>query len=53
MPVKAVADQVGEHDTRLWRLLHHHVEQARAALDLGGVSRAASTKPPPSAGRTT
>jgi transposase len=39
MPVKAVADQVGEHDTRLWRLLHHHVEAARAALDLAEVTR--------------
>jgi len=39
MPVKAVADLVGEHDTRLWRLLHHHVEQARATLDLAKVSR--------------
>jgi transposase len=39
MPVKAVADQVGEHDTRLWRLLHHHVEGARAALDLAEVTR--------------
>ena len=39
MPVKAVADLVGEHDTRLWRLLHHHVEQARATLDLATVSR--------------
>jgi transposase len=39
MPVKAVAELVGEHDTRLWRLLHHHVEQARATLDLGEVSR--------------
>ncbi len=39
MPVKAVADLVGEHDTRLWRLLHHHVEQARAKLDLAEVSR--------------
>jgi|SRR5512132_1990081 transposase len=39
MPVKAVADQVGEHDTRLWRLLHHHVEQARAALDLAEITR--------------
>src|SRR5205809_2996543 len=28
MPVKAVADLVSEHDTRLWRLLHHHVEAA-------------------------
>jgi hypothetical protein len=39
MPVKAVAVLVGEHDTRLWRLLHHHVEQARARLDPGGVTR--------------
>jgi hypothetical protein len=39
MPVKAVACLVGEHDTRLWRLLHHHVERARATLDLGEVSR--------------
>jgi transposase len=39
MPVKAVADLVGEHDTRLWRLLHHHVAQARAKLDMGEVTR--------------
>lgn len=39
MPVKAVADLVGEHDTRLWRLLHHHVAQARANLDMGEVTR--------------
>ncbi len=39
MPVKAVAVLVGEHDTRLWRLLHHHVEQARAKLDLAEVTR--------------
>jgi transposase len=39
MPVKAVADLVGEHDTRPWRLLHHHVEQARATLDLAEVKR--------------
>lgn len=31
MPVKAVADLVAEHDTRLWRVLHHYVERARAA----------------------
>ena len=39
MPVKAVAELVGEHDTRLWRLLHHHVAQARAKLDMGEVTR--------------
>ena len=30
MPVKAVARLVGEHDTRLWRVIHHYVDQARA-----------------------
>jgi transposase len=39
MPVKAVAELVGEHDTRLWRLLHHHVEAARAKLDLAEVTQ--------------
>lgn len=39
LPVKAVAVLVGEHDTRLWRLLYHHVAQARARLDMGGVTR--------------
>ena len=31
MPVRAVADLIGEHDTRLWRVLHHYVALARAA----------------------
>jgi transposase len=39
MPVKAVAELVGEHDTRLWRLLHHHVEQARAKVSMVEVTR--------------
>lgn len=39
MPVKAVADLVGEHDTRLWRVLHHYVERARAARSDTGVRR--------------
>jgi transposase len=39
MPVKAVADLVGEHDTRLWRLLHHHVDQARAKVSMAEVTR--------------
>lgn len=33
MPVAAVARIVGVHDTRLWRILNHHVEQARAEAD--------------------
>ena len=34
MPVKAVADVVGEHDTRLWRVLHHYVSTARESLSM-------------------
>jgi len=41
MPVAAVARLIGEHDTRLWRVMHHYVEQARARLDMAGVSRVA------------
>ena len=33
MPVKTIADFVNEHDTRLWRILHHYVEKARKAAD--------------------
>jgi transposase len=39
MPVRAVADLVGEHDTRVWRIVHHYVDQAREREDLSGVSR--------------
>jgi len=31
MPVAAAAQIVGEHDTRLWRLVQHHVDEVRAA----------------------
>lgn len=33
MPVLAVANLVGEHDTRLWRLIDHWVNQAREERD--------------------
>ena len=39
MPVAAVARMVGEHDTRLWRVLHHYVDQARARIDASDVTR--------------
>ena len=32
---------VGEHDTRLWRVLHHYVDQARARSDASEVTRVA------------
>jgi transposase len=41
MPVNAVARLVGEHDTRLWRIIHHYVERARASSDLSAVTRVA------------
>jgi transposase len=41
MPVNAVARLVGEHDTKLWRVIHHYVEQARARTDLATVTRVA------------
>ena len=34
MPMKKAGDILGEHDTRLWRVLFAHVDKAYAALDL-------------------
>ncbi len=39
MPVRAVADLIGEHDTRVWRVVHHYVDRAVAAQDLSQVER--------------
>ena len=39
MPVKAIAELVGEHDTRLWRILDHYVNEARAKQDYSQVRR--------------
>ena len=41
MPVRAVARIVGEHDTRLWRVVHHYVDQARAKIDAAAVTQIA------------
>ena len=41
MPVAAIARQVREHDTRLWRILEHHVERARARADFAEVTAVA------------
>ena len=41
MPVAAAARLIGEHDTRMWRVLHHWVEQARERADYRDVSRVA------------
>ena len=39
MPVAAVARLIGEHDTKLWRVVDHYVEEARAKADFSEVNR--------------
>lgn len=39
MPVKAAAQLLGEHDTRLWRVLDHYVQSVRAQADHSEVKR--------------
>ena len=39
MPVKAIGKLVGEHDTKLWRVVHHYVDLAVEAQDLSGTER--------------
>ena len=34
MPMNAISRWIGEHDTRLWRILHHYVDNAIAVQDL-------------------
>lgn len=33
MPVKTLASFVNEHDTRLWRIIHHYVDKGRSEAD--------------------
>ena len=54
MPVAAAARFIGEHDTRLWRVVIHYVEAGARRADLLRASGASpSTRPPPSAATTT
>jgi len=41
MPVAAVSRLANEHDTRLWRVVHHYVEDARERGDHSAVTRVA------------
>lgn len=41
MPVAVVERMIDEWDTRLWRVIHHYVEQARARADYSGVTSVA------------
>jgi transposase len=40
MPVAAVAALIGEEDKRIWRIVHHYVDQAVEAQDLSSLARA-------------
>jgi transposase len=39
MPVLAAARLVGEHDTRVWRIIHHYVDSARSQADHSSVTQ--------------
>jgi transposase len=39
MPVNSLGQLMGEHDTRLWRLLHHYVHSAREQVDMSATER--------------
>ena len=39
MPVKPVAELVGEGDKKIWRVVHHYVDRAVEAQDLAGMER--------------
>jgi transposase len=39
MPVAATGRIVGEHGNRIWRVLNHYVHEARAKVDMSGVTR--------------
>lgn len=39
MPVKPVAELVGETDKRIWRIVHHYVDRAVEAQDLSGMEQ--------------
>ena len=39
MPVAKVAEMTREHDTRIWRVLEHHVHAARDQQDFSGVRK--------------
>ena len=39
MPVKEIADLLDEHDTKIWRIIHHYVQEAYAEEDFSKVTK--------------
>jgi transposase len=44
MPIAHAAERLGEHATRLWRIVEHYVWRAVEALDLREVRRETSAR---------
>src|SRR5665811_362046 len=38
MPIAPLAKMAREHDTRIWRVLEHHIDTARAGMDFSAVA---------------
>src|SRR3974390_3403286 len=45
MPVKPLAELVGEEDKKIWRIVHHYVDRAVEAQDLAGMERLGVDEP--------
>ncbi len=39
MPVAAIAALICDHDTRIWRVLHHYLEEASKEMDCFEIER--------------
>ena len=39
MPVSKIAELIGEHDTRIWRIIHFHISKAYATKDFQELSQ--------------
>jgi len=38
MTISAISEHIDEHDTRIWRVIGHYVEEARSQQDLSSVT---------------
>jgi transposase len=51
MPIAKVAEMAREHDTRIWRMVEHHVHAARDQMDCAGVKRVGMDETSPANGQ--
>jgi hypothetical protein len=50
IPIAPLAKIAREHDTRVWRVIEHHVHAARATLDFSGVTKVGCDEEPQKSG---